>query len=124
MIFYAHRRSFFVDAWWQMHCVVDLQNPPRFVIEPATANDPFYRFVERTWMLQQLPWAILFYVAGGLPWIICGHCTGRFCRFKLTLDEGTWLVGHFAPSRFLCRHQVKSCKFGPVDKLPLARYNA
>ncbi len=91
---YAHRRSFFVDAWWQMNCVVDLQNPPRFVIEPATANDPFYRFVERTWMLQQLPWAILFYVAGGLPWIIWGIAL----RIAVSLT-GHWLVGHFAHRR-------------------------
>jgi sn-1 stearoyl-lipid 9-desaturase len=67
---FAHRRSFFVDAWWQMHCVVDLDHPPLFVIETETVTDPFYRFIERTWMLQQLPWAILFFTLGGLPWVI------------------------------------------------------
>jgi fatty-acid desaturase len=91
---YAHRRSFFVDAWWQMHCVVRLAHPPRFVIEPETANDSFYQIVERTWMLQQLPWAILFFAIGGLPWVIWGIAL----RITVSLT-GHWLIGHFAHRR-------------------------
>jgi fatty-acid desaturase len=91
---YAHRRSFLVDAWWQMHCVVRLKHPPRFVIEPETANDSFYQIVERTWMLQQLPWAILFFAFGGLPWIIWGIAL----RITVSLT-GHWLIGHFAHRR-------------------------
>ena len=39
---------------------------PHFQLEPRLANDAFYAWVERTWMLQQLPWAVLFYALGGL----------------------------------------------------------
>lgn len=88
---HAHRRSFFVDAWWQMHCAVALRNPPTFVIEPHVANDRFYRFLERTWMAQQLPWAILFYALGGWSWVIWGIAV----RVSVSLT-GHWLVGHFA----------------------------
>ncbi len=91
---YAHRRPFFTDAWWQMHCVVDLAHPPRFVIEPEVQDDPFYRFVERTWMLQQLPWAVLFFALGGLPWVIWGIAL----RIAVSLT-GHWMVGHFSHRR-------------------------
>lgn len=91
---YAHRRSFFVDAWWQMHCAVALKNPPKFVIEPRVANDRFYKFLERYWMAQQLPWAVLFFLIGGWSWVIWGIAL----RVPVSLT-GHWLIGHFAHRR-------------------------
>jgi fatty-acid desaturase len=88
---YAHQRSFLVDAWWQMHCVVALKHPPRFVIEPRTSEDRFYKFLERTWMAQQLPWAVLFLMVGGWGWVIWGIAV----RISVSLT-GHWMVGHFA----------------------------
>ncbi|MER9068111.1 acyl-CoA desaturase [Mesorhizobium sp. M0902] len=88
---HAHRRPFFTDAFWQMHCAVALRNPPTFVIEPSIRNDLFYKFVERTWMLQQLPWAILFFALGGWDWVVWGIAV----RVSVSLT-GHWLVGHFA----------------------------
>ena len=35
-------------------------------------DDPFYQFLERPWMAQQLPWAILFFAVGGVPWVVWG----------------------------------------------------
>jgi sn-1 stearoyl-lipid 9-desaturase len=91
---YAHRRRFLHDAWWQMHCIVDLDHPPKFVIEPDIANDRFYQFIEKYWMLQQLPWAILFCTIGGLPWVIWGIAL----RVTVSLT-GHWLIGHYAHRR-------------------------
>lgn len=91
---HAHRRPFLVDAWWQMHCAVALKHPPRFVIEPKVANDRFYRFLERSWMLQQLPWAVLFYALGGWGWVIWGIAV----RVSVSLT-GHWLIGHYAHRR-------------------------
>ncbi|MER9340114.1 acyl-CoA desaturase [Mesorhizobium sp. M0601] len=88
---HAHRRPFFTDAFWQMHCAVALRNPPTFVIEPSITNDRFYKFVERTWMLQQLPWAILFFALGGWDWVVWGIAVRVSVSFT-----GHWLVGHFA----------------------------
>ncbi|TPM30651.1 acyl-CoA desaturase [Mesorhizobium sp. B2-3-3] len=88
---HAHRRSFFVDAFWQMHCAVALRNPPAFVIEPSIRNDRFYKFLERTWMLQQLPWAIVFMLLGGWSWVVWGTAV----RVSVSLT-GHWLVGYFA----------------------------
>ena len=91
---YAHRRFWLRDMWWQMHCAVRLDHPPRFEIEPEIASDPVYRFLERTWMLQQVPVAVALYLIGGLPWVIWG--VPLRVAFSLT---GHWLVGHLAHRR-------------------------
>lgn len=89
--YFCHRRDFWRDAWWQLHCELALDRPPQFVPEPRLANDRFYRLIERTWMLQQLPWALLFYMFGGWSWVIWGVCV----RVAVGVI-GHWLVGHFA----------------------------
>jgi sn-1 stearoyl-lipid 9-desaturase len=89
--FFAHRTGFLRDSMWQMHCNIKLKNPPELTIEAEVLNDPFYRFLERTWMLQQLPWAILFLYFGGWSWVIWGICL----RVAASLT-GHWLVVHFS----------------------------
>lgn len=91
---HAHRAGFFRDAWWQMHCAVKLTHPPRFVVEKRIATDSFHRFLEATWMAQQLPWAILFYAIGGWAWVVWGIAV----RISVSLT-GHWLVGHLAHKR-------------------------
>lgn len=88
---HAHRRSFFVDAFWQMHCAVVLDHPPCFVIEERVVRDRFYRFLEATWMLQQAPVAVVLFLLGGLPWVVWGIAV----RVSVSLT-GHWLVGHYA----------------------------
>ena len=89
--YFCHRRSFWLDAWWQLHCELVLDRPPRFALEPRLANDRFYAFTERTWMAQQLPWALLFFAIGGWSWLVWGVCV----RVSVCVI-GHWLVGHFA----------------------------
>jgi stearoyl-CoA desaturase (delta-9 desaturase) len=86
-----HGRGFWRDGWWQLHCELELAHPPTVRIESAIAADRFYRFLERTWMLQQLPWALLFYAWGGwgfVCWGVCARVTAGVC--------GHWLIGYFA----------------------------
>ncbi|NJM84219.1 MAG: acyl-CoA desaturase [Tabrizicola sp.] len=87
----SHGAGFWRDAWWQMHCRYDLDHEPDFVIEDRVASDPFYRLVERTWMAQQLPVALLLYALGGAAWVFWGICV----RVTLSLT-GHWAVGYFA----------------------------
>jgi fatty-acid desaturase len=87
----CHRAGFWRDAWWQLHCRLVLVHPPIFRPEPRLANDRFYAFVERTWMWQQLPWALLFFAIGGWGWVVWGICV----RVSVSVS-GHWLVGHFA----------------------------
>jgi stearoyl-CoA desaturase (delta-9 desaturase) len=89
--YFAHRADFWRDGWRQLHCELVLDRPPNFQLEPRLANDRVYAFLERTWMAQQLPWTLLFFALGGLPWLIWGVCA----RVAVCVT-GHWLVGHFA----------------------------
>jgi fatty-acid desaturase len=89
--FLRHGTSFWRDAVWQLHCELRLARPPRIALEPRVADDPFYRWLERTWMLQQLPPALLLYAAGGWSFVCWGVCA-RICAGVV----GHWLIGHFA----------------------------
>jgi fatty-acid desaturase len=90
----AHRSSILRDGYWQLHCELQLVHPPELVLERRVAEDRFYRLIDRTWMAQQLPWAVLFYAFGGMPWLVWGIAV----RVALSVT-GHWLVGHFAHNR-------------------------
>ena len=89
----AHRRPILIDAWWQLHCRLQLDHPPEFDLGDA-GRDRFYRFLEATWMAQQLPIAALLFVAGGWSWVVWGVCA----RVSASVS-GHWLVGHLAHRR-------------------------
>lgn len=92
--YFGHRRSFLHDGWWQLHCQIELERPPRFVPPQEVERDPFYRWLERHWLWQQLPWAALFFVLGGVGWVLWGVC------FRVWVGvTGHWLIGHFAHRR-------------------------
>jgi stearoyl-CoA desaturase (delta-9 desaturase) len=85
--FFSHRRSLWVDAWWQLTCRFEFERPPRFTIEPEFAQNGFYQWLERTWMLQQLPLAALLYLGGGWSWVVWGVMV----RVSLSVI-GHWVV--------------------------------
>ena len=89
--YFCHRRGFWRDGWWQLHCELVLRHPPEFRPEPSLGADRFYAFVERTWMAQQLPWALLLLAIGGWGWVVWGVCA----RVAVCVT-GHWVVGHYA----------------------------
>jgi stearoyl-CoA desaturase (delta-9 desaturase) len=68
-----------------------LEHSPEFVPETAVANNRIYQWMEHTWMLQQLPWALLLFYFGGIAWVIWGI----FVRLAVSIT-GHWLIGYFA----------------------------
>ncbi|PKB19720.1 acyl-CoA desaturase [Janthinobacterium sp. 64] len=86
-----HGAGFWRDACWQLFCRLELDHPPHIAIEPRIAHDRFYRFLEATWMLQQLPWAVALFVWGGWGLVCWGVCA-RISAGVL----GHWLIGYFA----------------------------
>ena len=87
----SHGAGWLRDAWWQLHCVFDLTHPPRFEIEAEVANDPWYRWMERIWMAQQLPLALILFALGGIGWVLWG------ISLRITVSLiGHWAVGHAA----------------------------
>lgn len=88
---FVHQSPVWRDFIWQNACEIKLDHPPQFRIEPDVFDDRFYRFLQRTWMLQQLPWAILFYLLGGIGFVVWGISV----RVVLSLT-GHWFVGYLA----------------------------
>ena len=104
-----HCHSFFtqVEPWYrdlyrQLFCSIDLKYPPSLEIEADVANDPIYVWMERTWMWQQLPWAILLFSIGGIDWVLWGICS----RVSVTVF-GHWLIGYFAHNQGDIHWEVK-----------------
>ncbi len=89
--FFIDQRPMWRDALWQLHCELRLKHPPLFEIEPGVRTDRFYCFLQRTWMLQQLPYAVVFYLFGGVGWVVWGISV----RIVVSLI-GHWLIGYFA----------------------------
>jgi sn-1 stearoyl-lipid 9-desaturase len=97
-----HGRAWPLDAWWQLHCELRLAAPPAVHIERRIAEDGFYRFLERSWMLQQLPVAIVFWLWGGWAYVFWGVCA------RVTAGVfGHWLIGHLAHNHGGMHHEVR-----------------
>lgn len=90
----AHQAPLWKDAWWQLCCTYDLITPPKFHLEPRVAQDRIYALMEKTWMLQQGPVAIVLFLCGGWAWVLWGISL----RIAVSLI-GHWMVGHFAHRR-------------------------
>jgi len=88
--YFSHQSSFLKDGFWQIHCDIVLKHPPIFK-EESILDTQFYRFMEKTWMLQQLPLALILYLIGGVEWVIWGTCL----RVAISVT-GHWLIGYFA----------------------------
>lgn len=86
----AHRQRVLIDGWWQLHCRLELAAPPTFDLG-RVGRDRFYRFLEATWMLQQIPVAVMLFWGGGFSWVIWGVCV----RISASVT-GHWFVGHLA----------------------------
>jgi len=96
-----HGRTPLADGWWQLHCELTLDQPPRLTLPDTIARNLFYRFLERTWMLQQLPPALLLYALGGWPFVIWGACA------RITAGvTGHWLIGYFAHNHGPMRNEI------------------
>ncbi|MES2743264.1 MAG: acyl-CoA desaturase [Pseudomonadota bacterium] len=86
-----HGSGFWRDAWLQIHCELVLDAAPAITLEPQIEHDRFYRFLERTWMLQQLPPALMLAAMGGWSLVFWGVCA------RITAGVfGHWLIGYFA----------------------------
>jgi stearoyl-CoA desaturase (delta-9 desaturase) len=97
----SNRAGVWRDYWWNMHCRLELESPPIFAPAPHIAQDRFYRFLERSWMLHQIPLGVALFWLGGASWLvwgvgvrICVSVTGHWFVGRLAHRTGpqTWLV--------------------------------
>ncbi len=88
--YFAHRQPALIDHYWQVHCDLHLVRSPEVVIEDRIAKDAFYRFLDKTWMWQQVPWALLCLWWGGLgARILGGVCP---CQHLCLRSLANWLL--------------------------------
>lgn len=72
--FLRHGKPWLIDGFYYLNFRLELDRPPGFDPGPGIGDDPFYRWLDRTWMLQQLPIAAILFAFGGLPWVVWGVC--------------------------------------------------
>ncbi|MEL7444599.1 MAG: acyl-CoA desaturase [Pseudomonadota bacterium] len=100
--FFAHRRSLLKDLNWNLFCRFEFERPSKITIEPLIAEDPFYRWLDRTWRWQQLPLAAVLYWIGGWPCVLWGICARVFVS-----TAGHWTITYFChnpgPGRWFVR---------------------
>lgn len=97
-----HGQSFWRDGWWQLACELRVTTPIVFRLETSIAADPFYRWLERTWVLQHVGIGVLFYAWGGWAFVFWGVCA----RVTTTVF-GHWLIGYFAHNHGEMVYQVR-----------------
>jgi fatty-acid desaturase len=86
-----HGSTLWRDAWWQLNCELDLLSPPIVSVEPCITQDRFFQLLERTWMIQHLPWALAFWMWGGWGFVFWGVCA----RVSAGVF-GHWMIGYLA----------------------------
>ena len=89
--FLSHGRGIIIDFWWQLHCKLHLAQPPEFRYPATLTSDRFYRALQATSMLQQIPITIALLAIGGWGWVAWGVCA----RVTVSIF-GHWLIGHLA----------------------------
>lgn len=89
--FLSHQSPLLQDFRWQLHCKLHLTAPPDYQYPDALTRSRFYRTLQATSMLQQVPLALLLYALGGWGWVAWGVCA----RVVVSIF-GHWIVGFFA----------------------------
>ena len=99
--FFSHKTWWLKDAFWYLHCRMELQNPPRFDPGPEFSDDKFYKFLSATSFLQQVPIAVILYAFGDFTWVVWGvfvrvaACTTMhwyISRLAHTRGPRSWMV--------------------------------
>lgn len=60
--FLSHQNPIFKDFFWQLHCKLHLENPPRLHYPESIQRDWFYRFLQATSVFQQLRVSVATYL--------------------------------------------------------------
>lgn len=89
--FFSHRETFLKDGLWQIHCDVKLEHAPFFRLSEKLEHDRIIQWMERTWIAQQLPLALILYLLGGFSWVFRG-----ICLRGAVSTTGHLLIGHLA----------------------------
>jgi len=89
--FLRHGKPALWDGFYYLNFRLIFEKPPRFDAGPGISDDSFYIFLQRTWMLHQLPIALVLFGLGGLPWVVWGVVVRVAVCFTMH-----WYIAHVA----------------------------
>jgi len=92
--FLRHGKPALADGFYYLNFRLVFDHPPNFDPGPGISDDPFYLFLQRTWMLHQIPVALLLFALGGWPWVVWGVV----CRVAVCFTMH-WYIAHVAHRR-------------------------
>jgi stearoyl-CoA desaturase (delta-9 desaturase) len=92
--FLRHAKPLPLDGFYYLNFKLELASPPGFDPGPGIADDPFYRWLDRYWMLQQVPIALILYALGGWPWVVWGVAVRVSACTVMH-----WFISYFAHTR-------------------------
>lgn len=89
--FLRHGKSALKDGFYYLNFKLLFDRPPQFDAGPGVSDDRFYCFLQRTWMLHQVPVAWVLYWLGGWPWVVWGVVVRVAVSFTMH-----WYIAHVA----------------------------
>jgi len=92
--FLRHAKPALADGFYYLNFRLIFDKPPRFDAGPGISDDPFYVFLQRTWMLHQIPVAAVLYWLGGWTWVVWGVVVRVATCFTMH-----WYIAHVAHRR-------------------------
>jgi stearoyl-CoA desaturase (delta-9 desaturase) len=92
--FLRHGKPLWIEGFYYLNFKLRLVHPPGFDPGSEIADDPFYRFLQRSWMLHQLPIALCCYLLGGWSWVVWGVVVRVAACTTMH-----WFISYFAHSR-------------------------
>ncbi len=113
--YFSHSQNPLIDWIWTLHCDIQLTYPPIIRYESRVAWNTLYHWLERTWPVQQLPLAILFYHFGGWSWVFWGIYVRIFA-----CANARWLMQYL--TRFECGYPHDHQTFSPSARISQRQY--
>lgn len=92
--FLRHGKPMLIEGFYYLNFKLKLTYPPGFDPGPEIGDDPFYRFLQRTWMIHQIPLALGLYGLGGISWVVWGVAVRVAACTTMH-----WFISYFAHSR-------------------------
>lgn len=92
--FLRHAQPPLADGFYYLNFRLIFDKPPVFDAGPGISDDPFYVFLQRTWMLHQVPVALALFWLGGWSWVVWGVVVRVAVCFTMH-----WYIAHVAHRR-------------------------